>query len=78
MYNLYLLAVNPKKQEKLREEVMSQEDKKPYLKACIKESLRLLPVVSGNMRMSSKEYNLRGYKIPKGVSSILCYGILNN
>ncbi|XP_053600111.1 cytochrome P450 CYP12A2-like isoform X2 [Plodia interpunctella] len=66
MYNLYLLAVNPKKQEKLREEVMSQNDKKPYLKACIKESLRLLPVVSGNMRMSSKEYNLRGYKIPKG------------
>nr|QZP43553.1 cytochrome P450 monooxygenase CYP333B64 [Ephestia elutella] len=66
MYNLYLLAVNPDKQEKLREEIMSQDDKRPYLKACVKESLRLMPVVSGNLRRSTKEYNLRGYKIPKG------------
>ncbi|KAM3968316.1 cytochrome P450 CYP12A2-like [Aphomia sociella] len=66
IFTLYLLAANPEKQDKLREEVMSQADKRPYLKACIKESLRVLPVVVGNMRKTTKEYNLLGYNIPKG------------
>lgn len=48
---------------------MTQTDRRPYLKACIKESIRLLPVTAGNIRQTSKEYNLMGYQIPKGVSA---------
>lgn len=65
---LYLLAKNQDKQDKLREEILTQGEKRPYLKACIKESMRMKPVVAGNMRLSTKEYNLLGYRIPKGVS----------
>ncbi|KAL4710317.1 hypothetical protein ACJJTC_011133 [Scirpophaga incertulas] len=64
---LYLLAHNQTKQDNLREEALSETDKRPYLKACIKESIRLLPIVAGNVRMTTKEYNLHGYKIPKGM-----------
>ncbi|CAK1551624.1 unnamed protein product [Leptosia nina] len=62
---LYLLAKNPEKQEKLREEVTSHSGSKAYLKACIKESLRMMPVVAGNLRQTTKEYNILGYTIPK-------------
>ncbi|XP_061706568.1 cytochrome P450 CYP12A2-like [Cydia pomonella] len=44
-----------------------KQTRRPYLKACIKESMRVLPVVTGNARTSTKEYNLLGYKIPKGI-----------
>ena len=50
---------------------MSGSDKRPYLRACIKESLRLMPVVSANARKTSKEYNILGYEVPVGVSTIL-------
>ncbi|XP_059060233.1 cytochrome P450 CYP12A2-like [Achroia grisella] len=62
--SLYLLAINPEKQEKLRDELNS-EQKSRYLRACIKESLRILPVVSANARQTTKEYNILGYRIPK-------------
>ncbi|XP_037297135.1 cytochrome P450 CYP12A2 [Manduca sexta] len=65
MGTLYLLAKNPDKQQKLREEVMSKSDKKPYMRACIKESIRLMPVISGNFRKTTKDYNILGYHIPK-------------
>ncbi|KPJ20512.1 Cytochrome P450 CYP12A2 [Papilio machaon] len=61
----YLLAKNPEKQNKLREEILSCSEKRPYLKACIKEAMRIMPVVSGNLRQTSKEYSLLGYHIPK-------------
>ncbi|XP_045763258.1 cytochrome P450 CYP12A2-like [Maniola jurtina] len=62
---LYLLAKNQDKQNKLRQEILSDKEKRPYLKACIKESMRILPIVAGNMRQTTKEYNILGYKIPK-------------
>nr|ARA91645.1 cytochrome P450 monooxygenase [Pieris rapae] len=62
---LYLLAKNKEKQEKLRQEILSQDEKKPYLKACIKESLRVMPIVAGNLRMTTKDYNILGYNLPK-------------
>ncbi|CAH2063620.1 unnamed protein product, partial [Iphiclides podalirius] len=61
----YLLATHPEKQTKLREELLSNSEKRSYLKACIKESMRIMPVVSGNIRETSKEYNILGYKIPE-------------
>ncbi|CAG9562983.1 unnamed protein product [Danaus chrysippus] len=68
---LYLLAKNPEKQKKLRNEIMTAKDKRSYLRACIKESLRLLPVVSGNYRQTTKEYDVLGYRIPKKVIAIV-------
>lgn len=77
---LYHLAKNPSKQEKLREEILEilpNVDSKltptslnsvPYMRACIKESMRLSPVVPGNMRGVGKNLVLQGYQIPKDVS----------
>lgn len=66
---IYLLAINQQKQDILREEVMSSDGKKTYLKACIKESMRMMPVSAANARETSKEYNVLGYRIPKGVNN---------
>lgn len=76
---LYLLATNPDKQAKLREELRTVLPKKdspltpenmrnlPYLRACIKEGLRLCPPAAGNVRAAGKDMVLQGYQIPKGV-----------
>ncbi|CAH2063616.1 unnamed protein product, partial [Iphiclides podalirius] len=69
----YLLAKNPEKQIKLREDLRSTSDRKLYLKACIKEAMRLLPVGFGNLRETSQEYNLLGYKIPKHTLILFCH-----
>lgn len=64
---LYRLAVNPEAQDKLREEIRSKETNR-YLKACLKESLRIWHVIPANLRRTSKEHVVGGYQIPKGVS----------
>ena len=76
---MYCLALNPEKQEILRKEVMkilpektSKLDVKsfnsvPYLRAVIKESLRLKPLIIGNVRATTSDIVLQGYRIPKGV-----------
>jgi len=78
---LYCLAKNPEKQEILRKEILTilpEKDSKvnelsfnnaPYLKACIKEALRLLPPVTGNIRRTSQDLVLQGYQVPEGVRS---------
>ena len=75
---LNLLAQNPDKQQILRAEILEKLPTKdstltadamknmPYLRACIKESQRLQPVVLGNMRKLPKDIVLSGYLIPKG------------
>ncbi|CAG0914444.1 unnamed protein product [Notodromas monacha] len=75
---LYHLAKNPEKQAKLRAEVDEVVGGKSeaitakalnslsYLKACIKESMRLLPVTSGILREFNKDVIIRNYLIPKG------------
>uniref|UniRef100_A0A1B0CKT9 Cytochrome n=1 Tax=Lutzomyia longipalpis TaxID=7200 RepID=A0A1B0CKT9_LUTLO len=74
---LYTLAKNPEKQDILREELLkilpekdsplTEENMKnmPYLRACIKEAMRLMPNISGMMRTTGKDIVLRGYQIPK-------------
>ncbi|CAK1551625.1 unnamed protein product [Leptosia nina] len=73
---LYFLAQNPEKQEKLREEIISEDPKQSYLKACIKEALRLIPITPANLRKVSKEYDVLGYRIPKDALVIMNHGVL--
>ncbi|XP_063823874.1 cytochrome P450 CYP12A2-like [Ostrinia nubilalis] len=72
---LYLLAVNQEKQDILREELMSG-GKRSYLKACIKESMRIMPVSAANARETSKEYNILGYHIPKGMQVTFMHQVM--
>ncbi|XP_016982241.1 probable cytochrome P450 12c1, mitochondrial [Drosophila rhopaloa] len=77
------LAKNPEKQNKLREEILTKlpstdkdftlEDMKslPYLRACIKESMRLYPVAFANLRSAGTDVVLNGYRIPKGTDLIM-------
>ncbi|XP_068155534.1 probable cytochrome P450 12a4, mitochondrial isoform X2 [Drosophila tropicalis] len=73
---LLSLALNPEKQEKLREEVrevLPNKDSEfteasmknvPYLRACIKESQRIYPLIVGNSRVTEKDCVLSGYRVP--------------
>ncbi|XP_021188293.3 cytochrome P450 CYP12A2 [Helicoverpa armigera] len=67
---IYNLAINPDKQEKLREEIRSSDPHKRYLRACLKEALRLWHVVPANLRRTDREHIVAGYLIPKGVDVI--------
>ncbi|XP_070561097.1 cytochrome P450 10-like [Ptychodera flava] len=77
VFNLYNLATNPDKQEKLQEEIMSvlpisgeitagALQKMVYLKGCIKETFRMFPGGLGVSRITSKDMILSGYHIPAG------------
>lgn len=77
---LYMLAKNPDKQENLRKEVLSILPEKsskltpqslnniPYLRAVIKEALRLNSPINGNIRSTGTDLVLKGYQVPKDVS----------
>lgn len=85
-----MLAKNPDKQDKLRQEIMTilpnvdsmltseSLNNLPYFRACIKESMRIQPVVAGNLRAAGKDIVLGGYQIPKDVSEYSVYCVLMN
>lgn len=80
---LYMLAKHPEKQHLLRKEllekmpnkdsVMTAEEMKnlPYLRACIKESQRLEPVIVGTLRRVANNLVLNGYQVPKGTMVVI-------
>lgn len=80
---LYSLAKNPEKQEILRKEILKiLPDKSsklttqslssmPYLRAVIKEGLRLHPPINGNLRASGQDLVVQGYQIPRDVRNML-------
>ncbi|XP_056145234.1 sterol 26-hydroxylase, mitochondrial [Lampris incognitus] len=84
-WSLYHMAREPEIQEKLYQEVMSvcpgnkvpaSEDiaRMPYLKAIIRETLRLYPVVPGNARVTvENEIVVGGHLFPKKTLFHLCH-----
>lgn len=74
LWFLYNLARFPEVQEKLYQEVDSVEGKSdvttenltrlPYLKACLKESMRLTPVANSVPRILDQDVVLSGYNVP--------------
>ncbi|XP_068083408.1 probable cytochrome P450 49a1 [Anabrus simplex] len=87
---LHYLARNLDKQEKLYQELktvlpskdqtitaQNLEDMK-YLKACIKESMRLSPTAAGNARKIANDVVLSNYRIPKGTEVLLNHMVATN
>lgn len=81
LWSLYQLAKNQDKQLKLHREISTvlkpgevaaskSLSRMPYLKACIKEVLRLYPVFYLH-RVTEKELVLSGYKIPAGTQVMI-------
>ncbi|VEN51325.1 unnamed protein product [Callosobruchus maculatus] len=79
---MYQLSQNMDKQEKLFEELKealpnqdskvtaAAQEKMTYLRACIKETLRMYPVIIGNGRSLQSDTIIGGYKVPKGTHVI--------
>ncbi|KAH8299801.1 hypothetical protein KR044_005969, partial [Drosophila immigrans] len=75
---LLAMSQHPEKQARLRAEIrgilpekdtpLTVESMKnlPYLRACIKESLRYYPLTSANVRTTRQELVLSGYTVPEG------------
>ncbi|XP_053327313.1 cytochrome P450 27C1 [Spea bombifrons] len=80
----YLLAKSPKVQQAVYAEIVQNlgkdavpvaEDvpKMPLVRAVLKETLRLFPVLPGNGRVTQDDLILGGYLIPKGTQLALCH-----
>lgn len=77
---MYTLATHPEEQEILRTEIQSLPmdenghlkpdffKKAPYLRACLKESMRVLPAAEGVSRSVGQDLVIKGYHVPKEVS----------
>ncbi|PNF42439.1 putative cytochrome P450 301a1, mitochondrial [Cryptotermes secundus] len=87
---VYYLAQNPEKQQKLFQEILRYLPDKDqpvtseiltelkYLKACIKESMRLSPLFVANQRETVKDMVLADYQIPKGTSIFMPFTMLGH
>ena len=78
---LYMMAKNPDKQDILRQEVLSVLGdttlatpttlaQMPYLKAWVRETLRLYPVLCAIPRRPAEDIILSGYLIPGGMTQV--------
>lgn len=83
-WTLYHLSKNPEIQAALHKEVVGvvptgkvpqHKDlaRMPLLKAVIKETLRLYPVVPTNSRILEKEIEVDGFLFPKNTQYVLCH-----
>ncbi|XP_059186197.1 25-hydroxyvitamin D-1 alpha hydroxylase, mitochondrial [Centropristis striata] len=84
-WSLYELSRHPEVQASLRDEVLSVLEgrsipeaadvaRMPFLKAVVKEVLRLYPVIPANARViTEKDIQVGGYLIPKNTLITLCH-----
>lgn len=86
---LYDLAKNPTAQDRLYTEIRQRCGdgelneamfaNMPYLKACIKESLRLVPPVRDGIRREvERDTVVAGYSIPSGTTLVLCNSVISS
>lgn len=87
---IYQLSQNPAAQAKLFAELRAVIPHKhsvidtavlermPYLRACIKETLRMYPVVIGNGRNLQSDAVIAGYHVPKGTHVIFPHLVVSN
>ena len=78
---IHLLSQNPNVQNKLSGEIemvlkgekpsSDSFDKMPYLRACVKETLRLYPLTVGTTRIPDKPVAVAGYEVPAGLTYLL-------
>lgn len=80
---LYYVSTNKEVQDRLRTEIKSVKlnnetcmakrlENMPYLRAVVKESLRIAPVGLGIARKTCVDLILSGYHIPKGTDVMIC------
>ncbi|XP_063236390.1 probable cytochrome P450 49a1 isoform X2 [Bacillus rossius redtenbacheri] len=87
---MYQLSRNPRQQERLHRElraVLPSADTSldwdslqavPFLRACLKETLRMYPVIIGNGRSLQSDMTIGGYTIPKGTHVIFSHLVMGN
>ncbi|XP_069679419.1 probable cytochrome P450 301a1, mitochondrial [Periplaneta americana] len=87
---MYQLSQHPEKQEILYNEIhkvlptrdtpltAQRIEQLSYLKACIKETLRMYPVVIGNGRCMTRDTVVAGYQIPKGTQVVFQHYVISN
>ncbi|XP_018327235.1 probable cytochrome P450 49a1 isoform X2 [Agrilus planipennis] len=63
---LHYLAHNKKAQSRAREEVLQSQQEYKYLKACLKETLRLKPTAGANSRFLANDTVIEGFEVPSG------------
>ncbi|MEE6464674.1 hypothetical protein FKM82_006322 [Ascaphus truei] len=82
MWVIFHLSRNSNVQEKLLEEILNtlpstqsptaaMLQKMPYLKSCIKESMRLTPTVPFTSRTLEKDTSLGGFLLPRGTIAMI-------
>lgn len=87
-WTLYHLSKNPEIQAALHKEVVGvvppgqvpqHKDfaRMPLLKAVIKETLRLYPVVPANSRIMDKEIEVDGFLFPKNTQFVFCHYVVS-
>nr|XP_060630007.1 cytochrome P450 27C1 isoform X1 [Anolis sagrei ordinatus] len=80
----YMLAKHPEVQHSVYKEIVHNLGKDkvpdaddipnlPMIRALLKETLRLFPVLPGNGRVTQKDMIVGGYLIPKGTQLALCH-----
>ena len=74
-FTLHHLAHDSQVQEKARDESKVCNNKLQYLKACLKETLRINPTAGATSRFLTQDTEIGKYLIPKGVSRFLLYSI---